>query len=152
MNCHGLWNRPPPECLYNSFFGDWHQISIIGSHHWPCAKGIHRWQVDSPHKGPSNAESIIIAYFILCLYFVCRKVNANACSEIFTRCGCLVDTYMRLYLAVQDYFFIMQRRYGTSNFRAPRDTCCEEDFMGFHYHGYHPFYDNYSRSLRHAKW
>ena len=40
----------------------WHQINIKVSHHWPFVKGIQRWALHSPHKGPVM-QKVILLYF-----------------------------------------------------------------------------------------
>ena len=39
------------ECLFNIFFTN-KKRNIKARHDWPFVRGIHRWPVDSPHKGP----------------------------------------------------------------------------------------------------
>ena len=51
--CHnepnGVSNHRRLDCLLNRLFGP--RFKIKGLRHWPLW-GIHRWSVNSPHKGP----------------------------------------------------------------------------------------------------
>ena len=59
-NCHysyhnkrdGVSNHQHLDGLLNCLF--WRRSKKTSNHlrHWPLMRGIHRWPVDSPHKGP----------------------------------------------------------------------------------------------------
>ena len=41
----------PADHFFNNFPRWCHDMDRF-THHWPIVRGIHRWPVDSPHKGP----------------------------------------------------------------------------------------------------
>ena len=54
-----LLNDRSLQCLFNSLRGPTskkHQIP----HYWPFARGIHRWQVNSPHIGPVTRKKLLL--------------------------------------------------------------------------------------------
>ena len=54
---HVVSNRRLLELLFNSFSGPTskkHQ----SPHHWPFVRGIHRWPVNSPNKGPVTRKKL----------------------------------------------------------------------------------------------
>ena len=39
--------------------------NIKALHDWPCVRGIHRWSVDSPHKGPVMQKAFTYHYTMM---------------------------------------------------------------------------------------
>ena len=63
---HGVANHRSIECLFNSLFRlttKKHQ----SSHYCPFVRGIHRWPVDSPHKGPVTPKMFPFGDIIICI-------------------------------------------------------------------------------------
>ena len=50
--CDGVSNHQPPDCLLNRLFKVQIKENIKATRHWPFVRRIHRWPVNSPHKGP----------------------------------------------------------------------------------------------------
>ena len=44
--------------VYLTICSDLHQRNIITPRHWPFGRGIHRWPVNSPHKGPVTRKKL----------------------------------------------------------------------------------------------
>ena len=62
-------NHRPFDCLFNSLCGLTSK-KHLSPHYWPFVRGIHRWPVNSPHKGPVTrkklpSDDVIMATFYL---------------------------------------------------------------------------------------
>ena len=60
--------------------------NVKAPRHWPLRGGIHRWPVDSPHKGPVTrkmfpCDDVIIFWYILRLLFC---IKSQWCREVYT--------------------------------------------------------------------
>ena len=53
---HGLSNHRLIECLFSSLFMLTTK-KISSPCYWPFVRGMHRWPVDSPHKGPETRKA-----------------------------------------------------------------------------------------------
>ena len=51
-------------------FADLHQWNIKVRHYWPFVRGIHRWPVNSPHKGSVTRKNL--PFFVQILFYVGR--------------------------------------------------------------------------------
>ena len=55
----GISNHQPHQCLLNRLFKTQIKENIKDRRHWPLCGGIHRWPVNSPHKGPVTKGSVM---------------------------------------------------------------------------------------------
>ena len=67
---HAFSNHQSSHCLYNSLCGPASKRQK-SPHYWPFVRGIHRWPVNFPHKGPVTQkqlpyDDVIIPRFKLC--------------------------------------------------------------------------------------
>ena len=46
-----VWNQRQLDCLFNSLISLMKRYSKV-PHYWPFVRGMHRWPMHSPHKGP----------------------------------------------------------------------------------------------------
>ena len=64
---HGISSCWQLNCLFNTYFRltKKHMKSV---HHQPFLRRIHRWQISSPHKGPSMAKPLLCHDIIMVEY------------------------------------------------------------------------------------
>ena len=79
---YGVSNHQPHDCLLNRLYSGADQRKHQSSASLAFARGIHRWPVNSPHKGPVPRkmfpfDDVIIKYTntFACVYFISAFVS-----------------------------------------------------------------------------
>ena len=84
---NGVLNRQPSDCLLNSFIQDADQRKHQSSAALVFVRGIHRWPVNSPHKGPvtrkmfSFDDVIITTLYFIIWNFERRHLECDKSSQ-----------------------------------------------------------------------
>ena len=80
-------NHRPFNCLFNSLCGPTLKKNQ-SLHYWPFVTGIHRWPVNSPHKGPVTRKSFHLMtsawiFIVLIRWFMTWKSAWSACLFLY---------------------------------------------------------------------
>ena len=75
------------DCLFSSLFNLTLKGNIKAPYHWHFLKGIHRWPMDSPHKGPVMRKlfpfhDVIIRLQWLDLIVAWHRFDTCMCTQI----------------------------------------------------------------------
>ena len=69
-------------CLFTNLFTSIPTKNDKAPHHWPFGRGIHRWQVDSPDKGPVMRQTAPWHGFIMWFH---QQSSCNTSFKISTK-------------------------------------------------------------------
>ena len=77
----GTWalkrlKSPATQLSFKQLVHAMNKVNIKASHYWSFARGIHRWPVDSPHKGPAIGKAFLFYDVIM---MVSRWATQDLC-------------------------------------------------------------------------